>query len=307
MTNKYCTHCGRPIGEDFKVCPYCGNKNENSSSVEEIINPTVERGYFDVATRRKSALISVLFYIAAMYVLNIFIQVILISVAPMITGVDLYFTNDLGEKIIAPENEEFINSWTQILVYLTLVIGLIVINLNYLKEDIFDFKKNFKRRILEVPIGFGIFYGVSIASSILMMVLQISDSSANQSALETIVAGKYGFIVLFTIIILGPICEELIFRQSAFRLFKRGTNAWTKIILTGVIFGSIHVTSAILMYFIEGSFSAIPKEFILGIPYILQGIALSYVYYRSNENIIPVTIVHILNNLIAGIIMFLPQ
>ena len=140
----------------------------------------------------------------------------------------------------------------------------------------------------------------------LMAILNISDTSANQSALEAIVAGKYGFIVLFTIIILGPICEELIFRQSAFRLFRRGTNCWTKIILTGVIFGSIHVTSAILMYFMEGSFNAIPKEFLLGIPYILQGIALSYVYYRSNENIIPVTIVHILNNLIAGILMFLP-
>ena len=60
------------------------------------------------------------------------------------------------------------------------------------------------------------------------------------------------------------------------------------------------------MYLMEGSFSAIPKEFILGIPYILQGIALSYIYYRSNQNIIPVTIVHIINNLIAGIALLLP-
>lgn len=267
----------------------------------------IERGYFDVASRRKSALISVLFYVAAMYVINLFIQIFLIVLAPIITGVDLYTTNEAGEQIINPQNEDFINAWTQILVYLILSIGLIIVNFKFLSEDIYDFKKNFKRRILQVPIGFGIFYGVSIFSYVLMMVLKITDSSANQNALEQIVSGKYGFLVLFTIVILGPICEELIFRQSAFRLFKRGTNPWTKIILTGVIFGSIHVTSAILMYFMEGSYSAIPKEFILGIPYILQGIALSYVYHRSNENIIPVTIVHILNNLIAAILMFIPQ
>ena len=39
----------------------------------------IERGYFDVTSRRKSALISVLFYVAAMYVINLFIQIFLIS------------------------------------------------------------------------------------------------------------------------------------------------------------------------------------------------------------------------------------
>ena len=307
MENIYCEHCGRPIGEDFKVCPYCGYKNNTTDTIQESITPTIQRGYLDVAARRKTALISVIFYIAIMYAFNVFIQIILMVIAPYITGIDLYIIDEFGEEFVSPENMSFINSWTQILVYLALSIGLIIINLNYFKEDISDFKKNFKKRILEVPIGFGIFYGTSIFSSMLMMALQISDSSANQSALEEIVAGKYGLIVLFTIIVLGPICEELIFRQSAFRLFKRVTNPLTKIILTGVIFGSIHVTTAIVMYFTSGLYSEILKEFILGIPYILQGIALSYVYYRSNENIIPVTIVHLLNNLIAGVIMFLPQ
>ena len=104
----------------------------------------IERGYFDVASRRKSALISVLFYVAAMYVINLFIQIFLIVLAPIITGVDLYTTNEAGEQIINPQNEDFINAWTQILVYLILSIGLIIVNFKFLSEDIYDFKKNFK-------------------------------------------------------------------------------------------------------------------------------------------------------------------
>ena len=273
---------------------------EDITIIEEPI-----KGYLDPLARKKTALFSVIFYILAMYVLNLVIQIFLISISPIVTGVELYYLNDLGEKIITPENEEFINSWTQVLIYTIMVIGLVIINYKNYQEDFTDFKNNLKKRLVEIPIGLGIFYAVSFISSLLLIILNITDSSANQNALEQIVFGKYGSLVLLSIFLFGPISEELIFRQSAFRLFKKGTNHWTKIILTGVIFGSIHVTSAILMYLMEGSFSAIPKEFILGIPYILQGIALSYIYYRSNQNIIPVTIVHIINNLIAGIIFWL--
>lgn len=274
---------------------------EDITIIEEPI-----KGYLDPLARKKTALFSVIFYILAMYVLNLVIQIFLISISPIVTGVELYYLNDLGEKIITPENEEFINSWTQVLIYTIMVIGLVIINYKNYQEDFTDFKNNLKKRLVEIPIGLGIFYAVSFISSLLLIILNITDSSANQNALEQIVFGKYGSLVLLSIFLFGPISEELIFRQSAFRLFRKGTNHWTKIILTGVIFGSIHVTSAILMYLMEGSFSAIPKEFILGIPYILQGIALSYIYYRSNQNIIPVTIVHIINNLIAGIALLLP-
>lgn len=274
---------------------------EDITIIEEPI-----KGYLDPLARKKTALFSVIFYILAMYVLNLVIQIFLISISPIVTGVELYYLNDLGEKIITPENEEFINSWTQVLIYTIMVIGLVIINYKNYQEDFTDFKNNLKKRLVEIPIGLGIFYAVSFISSLLLIILNITDSSANQNALEQIAFGKYGSLVLLSIFLFGPISEELIFRQSAFRLFKKGTNHWTKIILTGVIFGSIHVTSAILMYLMEGSFSAIPKEFILGIPYILQGIALSYIYYRSNQNIIPVTIVHIINNLIAGIALLLP-
>ncbi len=253
---------------------------------------------------KKIAIKSIIFYILSMYVFNLIIQIFLIGIAPKITGVDLYFTNELGETIINKANEEFINSWTQILVYVVMIIGLIYINLQIFKNNILDFKNNLKERLLEIPIGIGIFYAASFLASFLMILLKISDSSANQTALEMIIEGKYGFIVLFTIIFLGPICEEIVFRQSAFKIFKSTTKSWIKVVVTGIIFGAIHITSAILVYLTEGNFKVIPTELLLGIPYIIQGIALSYIYYRSKENIFPVIIIHIINNLIAGILMF---
>lgn len=274
-------------------------------ATKNIETPT--KGYLDEIDKKKNALLSIIIYIASMYVFNLIIQVLLMAISPLITGIELYQINELGKKILTPENEEFINSWTQILVYGVMAIGLIAINLSSYKNDFLDFKNNFKKLFLEIPIGFGIFYGIALLGSLLLSLLNISDSSANQDSLEQLVLGNYGLIVLFSIIIVGPICEEIIFRQSAFRLFKKETKPLKKIIFSGVIFGLIHISSAIIIYFSKGQFSLIPKELLLGIPYVLQGMALSYVYYRSNENIIPVTVVHILNNLLAGILVFIPM
>ncbi len=261
-------------------------------------------GYIEYYNK-KIAIKSIIFYILSMYIFNLIIQVFLIGIAPKITGFELYYTNEAGDKIIHKANEEFINAWTQILVYVVMAIGLIYINFQTFKNNIIYFKNNLKQQLFEIPIGIGLFYAATGLSAILMTLLKISDSSANQTALETIVEGKYGFIVLFTIIFLGPICEELVFRQSAFKIFRPDTKPWIKVAATGAIFGAIHITSAILVYFLEGNFKAIPTELLLGIPYIIQGITLSYVYYRSKENILPVTIIHIINNLIAGILMFI--
>ena len=277
---------------------------EENTIIDIDTNPN--RGYFDIQKKRSVAIKSIIYYLLAMYAFNLAIQVVLIAIAPSITGVSLYEKNVFGETVIAPENESFISAWTQILVYVFMFVSLFLLNKNSLLEDFKEFKFNLKKRLLQIPIGLAIFYAAAFAGVFLLLLLNIEDSSANQDALEIMVNGKYGPIVLFTIVLLGPICEELVFRRSAFNLFKITTNKWVKIIVTGAIFGLIHITSAILMYIIANeSILIIVKEILLGIPYVLQGIALSYVYYSSDENILPVTIIHILNNAIAAILIFI--
>lgn len=275
---------------------------------QKIIDITPVKGYFDYEKKKTTSIKAILIYIILMYAINIFVQFLLMVISPIITGVELYETNELGELILNEKNALFINSWTQIIIYAAMTISLIFITKQYLIIDLRECQKNIKLPIIETLIGFGIFYGVSIVSSLFLLLLGVSDSSANQTALTEIVTGDYGFLVIFSIILMGPICEEIIFRQSAFNLFKPHTKPWIKIVVTGFIFGFIHVASAILSYLLNGEhYTVILEELLLGVPYILQGMALSYIYYRSNQNIVPVTIVHILNNLLAAITIFLPQ
>ena len=273
---------------------------------EKIIDIPPIKGYLDYQERKNTSIKAIIIYILIMYAFNTIVQFILLGIAPIITGYDLYELNELGEKVINAQNNIFINSWTQIIVYVALTISLIYISKHYLIEDLKASKNNIRKIIIQILIGFGIFYISSIASSIFLWIFKINDSSANQNALIEIVTGKYGPLVLFTIVLLGPLCEEIIFRQSAFNLFKPGTKPWIKITITGAVFGFIHVATAILSYILmEEHYSVILKEFLLGIPYILQGIALSFIYHRSQNNIVPTAIIHILNNLLAAIVIFI--
>lgn len=269
----------------------------------KVIDIAPEKGCFDYEKCRSISYLSICFYIIVMYILNLFIQMILMAISPMITGIE-YYTDQLGEIVLSPENELFINSWTQIIVYLIMTIGLVWINKKSLVNDLIDFKHHTKHNLLSVLIGFGIFWGATIFSNLLMMLLQITDASENQEQIEAIVSGRYGLMVTIAVVILGPLCEEIIFRRSIFNIFKPNTNSWFKIIVSGVIFGFIHVGMAILSYIMVGeSINVILTEFILGIPYIIQGIALSYIYYQSKCNLLPVLTIHILNNLIAALLI----
>ncbi len=275
---------------------------------QKIINIPPVKGYLDYENKKNTSIKAILIYILLMYVINILVQFLLMSISPIVTGVPLYEINELGEEILNEKNALFINSWTQIIIYTTMTISLIYITKRYLILDLRECQKNIKFPIIETLIGIGIFYGISIISELFLKIIEVNDSSANQGAIIEILKGDYGFLVILSIILMGPICEEIIFRQSAFNLFKPHTKAWIKIGITGFIFGFIHVASAIISYLLTGEhYSVILKELLLGVPYILQGMALSYIYYRSKQNIVPVTIIHILNNLLAAINIFLLQ
>ncbi|MBQ8293280.1 MAG: CPBP family intramembrane metalloprotease [Bacilli bacterium] len=272
---------------------------------EKIIDIGNTPSTMDYMAKKQTSVKAIIFYVLLMYVANVFLQFILMIVSPIITGEPLFESTDLGELILNDTNNIFIISWTQILIYTAMTIALIWVVKKYLINDLIRFKNKIWKGLLKVLIGFVLFYLVAILCDEFIKLIGIESSSANQEALEIIIKGPYSILVLITIVLMGPICEEIIFRKSAFNLFKPTTNKWVKIAVTGAIFGSIHVLSAILSYITAGeSIKIILEECILGIPYILQGMVLGYIYQSSDENIVPVTIVHILNNTLAAIAIF---
>ena len=86
--------------------------------------------------------------------------------------------------------------------------------------------------------------------------------------------------------IIGPIAEELLFREAIEgEMLRRGASPWTAIIVSALAFGIMHLNLAQGLY-------AIPLGILLGI-----------IYYKTG-NIVVTSLLHILNNSIAALQLF---
>jgi len=95
-------------------------------------------------------------------------------------------------------------------------------------------------------------------------------------------------MLFFLLCIFTPIVEEVVFRKVLFGYFEPKLGPIISILLSGSIFGVMHVIGA--------------GDFIQVIPYVLMGFAFGYIYYRSEKNIWVPIIVHFINNFIVFLI-----
>ena len=172
------------------------------------------------------------------------------------------------------------------------VYGVLCVILLLLTHQIFrqDFQKidswgNFWG---QVGIGLACTFGAAILGNTIVMLLGTTDTAANQELIESALAAM-PFFMIITIVFLGPIVEEIIFRLVLMNLFN-----WKPIynlIFSSLIFGLIHV--------LVGGWIHI-------IPYFLMGLVFGY-FYLKNNNIWHVTILHILHNGLTVLLVFWAQ
>lgn len=92
-------------------------------------------------------------------------------------------------------------------------------------------------------------------------------------------------IGMLSIGVLGPICEEFIFREAVLGyMLRNNVNTWAAIIGSGIAFGLIHANPA------QIPFAA------------AMGVVLGYIYYKTGNIIVP-SIIHIINNSTAVYMM----
>ncbi len=182
-------------------------------------------------------------------------------------------------------------------IYLFVFLGMaITYSVAYRKtiiDNIKDLKKNYKS-IFKTTIKYWLIgLGIMLVSSLIIGLIGIGDTANQDTNINLFKEAP--IIQAFTAIILAPIIEELVFRRS----FKNFTN--NKILfalVTGLIFGGIHIVSSI------SSLKDLAM-FIHIIPYSSVGIALGLAY-KEHNNIIGTMAIHALHNTIAIIeIMFL--
>ena len=160
----------------------------------------------------------------------------------------------------------------------------------YRKELIIDFKKiKFINILKYIPIyilGIIIMY---LSNKLISNITNINISS-NEAIIRKYIK-LFPVYMCFNTVIYAPFVEEITFRKTFKNIFN---NKYLFIIISGIIFGLAHISFSNNMF----------NEFLMTIPYILMGINLSYIYYKS-DNIFTTIIIHSIHNLILLIVQFI--
>lgn len=244
----------------------------------------------------------ILTYISVFFVGALFISTLFICIYALITNQSINNLYSQNRELVESANL-FVNGWTNFTTYLIGTIIIVMLGLNFLKNDLTKLNQDFFKYVI---LGIGLNLLAGFVSNIINQILKIQGETTNQEAINKLVQSPYLPLMVITTIVFAPFVEELIFRKVLCEVIeqKKYLPSWFIIILSGFLFASIHVIIPMISALIGGNgiWSAL-SEFLYIIPYLTMGIALSFVYYRSNKNIWVVITIHAINNLFALLIM----
>ena len=112
----------------------------------------------------------------------------------------------------------------------------------------------------------------------------------NQSNIQSTFQEQPLLIAVFACVI-GPLVEELIFRQTLLRYLRKSLPTWLSIFIVGFAFALTHMHSLDL------------SEWVGAVGYLGAGLAFSIIYVKEKENIYYPLLVHMLSNSISLIIL----
>ena len=127
-------------------------------------------------------------------------------------------------------------------------------------------------------------------SEMLRQFLGLVEQGLNQSNIQSTFQEKPLLIAVFACII-GPIVEELFFRQLLLHHLQKKLSTWLSILLVGLVFALTHMHSLSL------------SEWVGAIGYLGGGLAFSIIYVKEKENIYYPLLVHMLGNSLSLIIL----
>ena len=160
------------------------------------------------------------------------------------------------------------------IVYLmvTELIYLLILFFIYRKEYIRDFKdyiKNFKNYMPKYMEYWALAFSLMLISNFVIITLFPNSVATNQEAINSILVGA-PFYMIVSAVIFAPFLEETIFRFSFRKIFK---NDIFFIIISGLIFGSLHVISSFNNFI----------DLIYIIPYSIPGCVFAYTLVKSKN------------------------
>ncbi|CDA23332.1 cAAX amino protease family protein [Mycoplasma sp. CAG:611] len=170
------------------------------------------------------------------------------------------------------------------LINLSLMIMLFIFYSKSIKENLKDLKFNFKSYIKDNFKYYVIGLLIMIISNIIISFF-VEGNSTNETLIREYI-NIMPIYMIFSSCIYAPFTEEMVFRKSLRNCFN---NKVLYILLSGLIFGSMHLLSASNLV-----------ELVFLIPYSSLGCVFAYMYYKTNNIFVPMTF-HMVHNTIIVI------
>ncbi|MDG7273327.1 CPBP family intramembrane metalloprotease [Streptococcus pneumoniae] len=127
-------------------------------------------------------------------------------------------------------------------------------------------------------------------SEMLKQFVGLDGQGLNQSNIQSTFQEQPLLIAVFACVI-GPLVEELFFRQVLLHYLQERLSGLLSIILVGLVFALTHMHSLVL------------SEWIGAVGYLGGGLAFSIIYVKEKENIYYPLLVHMLSNSLSLIIL----
>lgn len=149
-----------------------------------------------------------------------------------------------------------------------------------LEESFKDFIVKIKYYFKEYLKYWIIAYLLMIASNILIQPF-IGGMAKNEKAVQGIIQTD-PFYALVATVIIAPLLEELIFRFSIRKIIY---NDWVFIVLSGLVFGSMHIIGQATCW----------QDWLFILPYGIPGSVFAYAYVKSKNIFVPIML-HAIHN-----------
>ena len=127
-------------------------------------------------------------------------------------------------------------------------------------------------------------------SELLRQFFGLVGQGLNQSNIQITFQEQPLLIAVFACII-GPLVEELFFRQILLRYLRKSLPTWLSVFLVGLAFALTHMHSLSL------------SEWVGAVAYLGGGLAFSIIYVKEKENVYYPLLVHMLGNSLSFIIL----
>ena len=157
-----------------------------------------------------------------------------------------------------------------------------------LKEEFKDFRANASNYLFKGVIIWAISVVLMIISNIIIST-RVGSTASNEELVQSIIK-IYPVYMLLSSVIYAPFIEELIFRKSIRDFIN---NNIIYVLISGISFGYIHT--------LAGTDS---KELLFIIPYAIVGSAFAYIYTKTKNIFVSMTL-HAIHNAIVVIISIL--